>query len=186
MRHSRKERVMRRTALVAPVVGLVLIGLGLVSCIETPLAPREASYGMDAPTANLSLYAGVVQSVSGNAHLMGEGSDATVTFVIRKHADGSVDGWYNASRRGKAGADIKVRMECLHVVDNQAWAGGTIVEAVNPDNVGRPVSYRFIDNGEGVNAPPDEFGGIWEENDCATEPDLDTRPVTIGNLKVRG
>jgi len=141
---------------------------------------------MDAPVANRISSMDVIQSVSGNAHVMGEPVERTVTFDIRKHADGSVDGWYNAAARGPGGADIKVRVECLHVVGNQAWAGGTIVEAAGAGNVGRPVSMRFIDNGEGANALPDEYGGAWQDHDCATEPDLSTRQVMIGNIQVRG
>lgn len=177
---------MRRTLLTVLAVELALIGLGLTSCTETPLEPQEAAYVMDARGADRISDTNVIQSVSGNAHVMGEPVERTVTFDIRKHADGSVDGWYHSSVRGPGGADIKVRMECLHVVGNQAWARGTIVAAVNPGNIGRPVSMRFIDNGEGANAPPDEFGGTWANYDCATEPDLSTRQLKIGNLQVRG
>jgi len=177
---------MKRTMLTALAVALSLIGLGLTSCSETPTEPGEALHAMDPSAADWISYSNVIQSVSGNAHVMGEPVALTVTFDIRKSADGSVHGWYNASTRGPGGADIKVRVECLHVVGNQAWAGGTIVEAVNPDNIGRPVSMRFIDNGEGANASPDEFGGVWQEYDCATAPALSTRQITIGNLQVRG
>jgi hypothetical protein len=177
---------MRRTLLTVLAVELALVGLGLTSCAESPLGPKDAAYVADARGVDRISSTNVFQSVSGNAHVMGEPVERTVTFEIRKHADGSVEGWYNAAARGRGGADIKVRVDCLHVVGNKAWAGGTIVEAVNPANIGRPVSLRFIDNGEGVNAPPDEFGGIWEYHDCATEPDLPTRQLTIGNLQVRG
>lgn len=177
---------MKKTLLVALTVALALISLGLTSCNENPVEPQEVSYFMNTRAFDQISYRNVIQSVSGNAHVMGDPFGKTVTFDIRKNADGSVHGWYNASVRGPGGADIKVRLECLHVVGNQAWAGGTIVEAVNPNNIGRAVSMRFIDNGEGVNAPPDEFGGIWQDYDCATEPDLSTRQVIIGNLQVRG
>lgn len=176
---------MRRTLPTALVVALTLIGLVLTACNQTPLEPQEAAYAIDGPATSQISLTNVVQSVSGNAHVVDEARRLTVTFNIRKHADGSVDGWYNASVRGPGGADIKVRMDCLHVVGNQAWAGGTIMEAVNPDNIGRPVSMRFVDNGEGAKALPDEFGGIWEYYDCAAEPDLSTRQVIIGNLHVR-
>ena len=182
---------MKKTLLVAPAVVLALISLGLTSCTENTVEPQEVSYSMDTRSLDTRSfdqisYGKVIQSVSGNAHVMDEPVEKTVTFDIRKYADGSVYGWYNASVRGRGGADIKVRLDCLHVVGNQAWTGGTIVEAVNPNNIGRAVSMRFIDNGEGVNAPPDEFGGIWQDYECATEPDLSTRQVIIGNLRVRG
>jgi len=177
---------MRRTLLTVLAVGLALIGLGLTSCTDTPLEPREEAFPAGARGADRISDMDVIQSVSGNAHLIDDPVEKTVTFDIRKRADGSVEGWYNASARGPGGADIKVRVECLHVIGNQAWAKGTIVAAVNPDNIGRPSSMRFIDNGEGANAPPDEFGGVWEDYDCVTEPDLSTRQLTIGNLQIRG
>jgi hypothetical protein len=72
------------------------------------------------------------------------------------------------------------------VVGNRAWAAGTVVSAVSPDNIGRPYSFRFIDNGEGVGAPPDEIGvGRFLETDCMTEPTIGLRQLTIGNLQIR-
>lgn len=177
---------MRRTLLVVLAGGLVLVGLTMTSCVETPIGPGDTATGADVWGADRISDTDVIQSVSGNAHLIDAESERTVTFIVRKYADGSVDGWYNASVRGPGDADVRVRVECLHVVGNEAWAGGIIMKAVNPANVGRPVSMRFVDAGEGGNAPPDEFGGIWEYHDCATEPDLSTRPISIGNVQVRG
>jgi hypothetical protein len=177
---------MRKTLLASLAGGLALTGLVIASCTDTPIGPGETAYLAGLRGAEGFSGADVLQSVSGNAHLIDDTSSRTVTFQMRKLADGSVDGWYNASVRGPGGADVRVRVDCLHVVGNQAWAGGTIVAAVDPDNVGRSVSMRFIDNGEGASALPDEFGGIWEYHDCASEPDLLTRQLTIGNLQVRG
>jgi hypothetical protein len=177
---------MKRTLLGSFAVVLAFVGLVLTSCTQTPLEPQEAAFLAVERGGYQTSDAEVSQSVSGNAHLRNDPVGRTVTFEIRKHADGSVTGWYHASARGPGGADVRVCVECLHVIGNQAWAGGTIVSAVNPDNIGRPVSMRFIDNGEGASAPPDEFGGIWEYHDCATEPGLSTRQLTIGNLQIRG
>jgi hypothetical protein len=129
----------------------------------------------------------VIQSVSGNGHGLAGPAVRTVTFSIRKSADGTVDGWYHSEARGKGGAKVGVRIECLHVVGNQAWAKGTIVSALNPDNIGRPYSFRFIDNGEGSGAPPDEIGvARFADYDCMTEPDIPLRQLTTGNLQIRG
>jgi hypothetical protein len=177
---------MSRTLLTAVAVGIALTGLVFSSCNETPLDARVTANATNAPETDQIFYAKVIQSVTGSAHLITEPRDRTVTFTIRKYADGSVDGWYNASARGPGGADVQVRVHCLHVVGNEAWASGTIVDAVNPNNIGRPVAMRFIDNGEGADAQPDEIGVIWNDYDCETEPDLTTRMVTIGNFQVRG
>ena len=79
-----------------------------------------------------------------------------------------------------------MRVECLHVSGNQAWATGTIVAALDPRNIGLPYSFHFIDNGEGINAPPDEIGvERYGDYDCAQEPDIETRQIKIGNLQIR-
>jgi hypothetical protein len=164
--------------------GFILAGVcgGLFSCNQT-LAPETQAIAVSAAS---DISQRVVQSVCGSAHLIGEGTDRTVTLSILKHADGSVDGWYRALTRGPGGAQVTVRMECLHVQGNRAWAGGTIVEAANPANIGRPVSIRVVDNGEGEHALPDELGGIWEYHDCGSMPDLDTRGLLIGNISIKG
>jgi hypothetical protein len=177
---------MKRIMFTLLVFALVFIGLGLNSCGETPLATQEQTPFLDANGIDRVCDSGIIQSVSGSGHWIDEATARTVTFTIRKYADGSVRGWYQASTHGPGGAQIRVSVDCLHVVGNQAWAGGVIVSAGNPNNIGHPVSLRFIDNGEGVNMPPDEFGGVWTEYDCATEPELSTRQLTIGNLQVRG
>ena len=61
------------------------------------------------------------------------------------------------------------------------------MKAINPGNIGRPFSVRFIDNGEGADAAPDQIGtAVFQEYDCASEPDIQLRELTIGNLQVRG
>lgn len=150
---------MRRAWLVALAVGFVFTGVGVADV--------------------------VIQSVTGNAHLEDDEGVRTVTFNILKKADGTVDGWYHALRQGPGGAHIRVRLECLHVVGNQAWATGTVVAAVNPDNIGRPYSLRFIDNGEGAGAAPDQIGTArFVYYDCHTEPEITLREIPTGNLQV--
>ena len=178
---------MRRTSLTALAVGLAFMGLGLVACNEVPLELQTAELLDHASPVDRTSDGEVVQSVTGNGHMVDAMVDRTVTINILKFADGTVEGWYHALGRGPAGASIRVRIDCLHVVGNQAWAGGTVVAAVDPDNIGRPYSFRFIDNGEGANAPPDEIGAArFEYYDCETEPDIELRPLTAGNLQVRG
>lgn len=151
---------MRRALLVALAVGFVFTGVGAADV--------------------------VIQSVIGNGHLDDGEVERTVTFNILKKADGTVEGWYHALRQGPGGAHIRVRVQCLHVAGNEAWATGRVVAAVNPDNIGRPYSLRFIDNGEGAGAAPDQIGTArFQDYDCLTEPEIPLREITTGNLQVR-
>lgn len=177
---------MRRILLTLLAVKFVLVGMGLVSCIENPIEPQEAvPLAIDHRNAP-QFDKDVIQSVSGSGHLTEGAIYRTVTFNILKRVDGTVEGWYRSLRRGRGGARIRVRVECLHVTGNQAWASGSIVAALDPGNIGRPYSFRFIDNGEGANAPPDEIGvERFEDYDCELEPDIATRQIKIGNLQIR-
>lgn len=177
---------MSKTSLILAVV-LALIGMGLTSCTEAPPEPQRAALLADGVPDNWMLGTNVIQSVSGNGHLVDAQVDRTVTFNIHTHADGTVEGWYHSVARGPGGAHTRVSVECLHVVGNQAWATGTIVAAANPDNVGRPYSVRFVDNGERAGAEADEIGvERFADYDCTTEPDIQLRRLTMGNLQVRG
>jgi hypothetical protein len=178
---------MRKALLTVLAVGLTGLGVSVTACTESPLEPRTSQGLGAAGLASLESECAAIQSVTGNAHLIDGGVERTVMFNAFKCADGTVYGWYHALARGPGGADLRVRVECLHVVGNQAWATGTVVAAVDPANVGRPYSFRVIDHGEGASAAPDEFGAArFELYDCATEPEITTRPLKIGNLQVQG
>lgn len=176
---------MRKTLLTVLAAGLALMGLGPTACTdnEAPLKPQTTADLADASPFGMDM----IQSVSGNGHLVDAQVERTVTFNIRKRADGTVEGWYHSVARGPGGAHIRVSVECLHVVGDQAWATGTIVAAENPDNIGRPYSVRFVDNGEGAGAEPDEIGvERFADYDCTTEPDIALRQLTMGNIQIRG
>lgn len=169
---------------IALAVGLVVVALGATGCLEGPAESTDA----DRVAAPATTFDGrVVQSVTGSAHLFGGAIERTLTFDIRKYADGTVDGWYHMLARGPGGAHVRVRIDCLHVVGNQAWATGTVVAAEGEGNIGRPYALRVIDHGEGGNDVPDEVGVVrFVEYDCTAEPELSLRPVVIGNIQVRG
>jgi hypothetical protein len=178
---------MKRTLLKTFAAGIAFVGLGVTACTEAPLEPEAIAALDGAGQAYLKSNMHVVQSVSGNGHLVDGTVHRTVTFNIRKRANGTVTGWYHTLARGPGGAHVRVSMECLHVAGNQAWATGTIVAAVNPDNIGQPYSVRFVDGGEGSGAPPDEIGvEAFADYDCTSEPDISMRQLTIGNLQIRG
>jgi hypothetical protein len=177
--------IMRRISLTA--LAVALIGVGVTACTEAPLEPQTSAFVADARPLNQDAVLDVIQSVTGSAHRVDGEVHRTVTINIFKYSDGTVEGWYHSRARRPGGAHVRVRVECLHVVGNQAWANGTIVAAVNPDNIGRPYTVRFIDNGEGEGAAPDEFGvARFGDFDCTTEPDLPLRQLEIGNVQIIG
>ncbi len=174
---------MNRARLVRLMLPVSIVASSIMACGDAPTRPLG-----NAMTSERRMTDGdVVESVCGNAHLAGGEIERTATFEIRKYADGRVAGWYHALRRGPGGANIRVRVECLHVVGDQAWATGTVFDAVNPDHIGRPYSFRFHDRGEGEGSMPDEVGvARFQDYDCTTEPDIPLRELTTGNLQVRG
>lgn len=177
---------MKRKSLTASAVGLALVFLGVIGCTEVPLETQPAASPTDASSTYRMLDVEVIQSVTGSGHLVDRPVERTVTFNIFKRADGTVEGWYHSVARGPGGAHIRVSMECLHVAGNEAWATGTVVAAVDPNNIGRPYSVHFLDNGEGADAAPDEIGTErFVGYDCTSEPDIPTRPLMIGNLRIR-
>jgi hypothetical protein len=165
------------------LTALVAVCLAVTACNDDPVTPATGADVAVVPQMNSDLI--VVESVTGNAHYLSETVDRTANFTMRKYDDGSVEGWYHVLRRGPGGADLRVRIECLHVVGNEAWASGTVVDAVGEQNIGKPYSFYFLDNGEGVGAMPDEFAALrFLYFDCETEPEVSPRQLTIGNLQV--
>lgn len=156
--------------------------LALAACQDDPVAPGLAGA---TPTFSMS-DARVVQSVTGNGHVVGS---RTYSVDVRKLADGSVTGWYHVQHRGKGGTRLWVAPDCMRVVGNKAWIGGVVVAAAAPGNVGQPYAFRVVDTGEGAQAEPDSIqtGGIGVFLDCTSEWHLGPgRALTIGNLQVRG
>lgn len=184
---------MRANSTLALCAALVCIVFFAGGCSDTPLESTTATSasgdaeGLATPmyTADMLDDAEVIAAVVGNNHTNEGDFRRTATFEMYEFADGTVSGWYHALRRGPGGANIRVDIECLHVVGNEAWAKGSVVSAANPDNVGRPYSFHFIDNGQGANCDPDEIGvGRFVDSNCESEPELEMRQLTIGNLKV--
>lgn len=76
----------------------------------------------------------------------------------------------NGGTHGSASAEfigmlITMETECIMAMDNEAVYGGTITELENappflPIAVGSHVYFKVIDNGEGSNAPADQFGAL--------------------------
>ena len=112
---------MKKIMLATMAVGLAFIGLAMTSCSEEPLEPQSVDFRADALNLDNKYDMEVIQSVSGNGHNNeSEVRRVTRTINIVKYEDGTVEGWYHARGRGTSGAHIKARIDCLHVVGNQA------------------------------------------------------------------
>ncbi|HSG67918.1 MAG TPA: hypothetical protein VK994_04370 [Bacteroidales bacterium] len=61
---------------------------------------------------------------------------------------------------------VNLETECVMVIENEAVYGGTVVSSENAPpflpffNPGWHMYFKVIDNGQGNNAPPDQFGSL--------------------------
>jgi hypothetical protein len=85
------------------------------------------------------------------------GCDGNYSFVAFKYADGSASGQYT-DRFSRGGGIIGV-VNCVRVVDNQAWVSGWITSGGIGDNDfrGLPFTTLVVDNGTSANQPPDQI-----------------------------
>lgn len=177
-----------RTILCAAIAAaLAFVGFSISGCSDDPFEPQAAGSRTTLEPADRYCDMEVIESVSGNGHTKnGVVREITRNINIVKYEDGTVVGWYHGRVREGGEAHVRVRIDCLHVVGNQAWASGIVVAAANPDNIGLSYAVRVIDNGEGSKAVPDEVGSArFMDYDCMTEPDIPLRPLTTGNVVVR-
>jgi hypothetical protein len=159
----------------------------------------------------------VVESASGGYHFtadprfFGFPVDNRLTFIARRHADGSVSGQYNYEQ-GAFGERFIFRgsVTCFVIYDtpvlqdwpdipamtgNRAKWGGLIEFSNDPTlPAGGFIWFQSIDNGEGAGAPPDlsTISGFGDEAaneafcNAATVPNPNFGPHAVsGNIKVR-
>ena len=130
----------------------------------------------------------------GSAHTLSGGEMRIATFDAITHADGSVSG--NAEINVLAlNVAWHTRIECLTVVGNRAFLGGTVTTSSDTTRVrvGTKSYFWVEDNGEGDGAPPDRVSvaGINETPEgladfCGLVLNLlPGRDVLHGNVQVR-
>lgn len=112
---------------------------------------------------------------NGNNHAVGmvnmENDMATFNAIQN---NGGVHGNTHYSGEGFL-IDVKFDSECLYILENKAYWGGTITvwEVADPNvvpfDVGWQIFWSAIDNGEGNDAAPDEIGDTF----IIAPPDLD-------------
>jgi hypothetical protein len=112
----------------------------------------------------------------------------THAFTAQVDADGNVKGQAEFQLRF-IDTTIHVEVDCLAVVGNEAWIGGTIARSSNPAQVGPGlhILFRVQDNGEGDAHPPDMTSQlVWGAvPSCDTTPPLGLNEWSNGNVQVR-
>jgi hypothetical protein len=116
-------------------------------------------------------------------------TDANFSLVAVQKAEGSVQGaWSDQVGQGQGGVHVDVN--CLVVVGNQAWIGGTIRSGSTGvggvDLSGLPALTRVADNGASANDPPDaiSFTFIGRPALCTAQPNLPLLAMTGGQVTV--
>ena len=112
----------------------------------------------------------------------------THAFTARIDADGNVSGQAEFQLR-YIDATVHAEVNCLEVVGNEAWIGGTITRSSNPTVVGQglDIVFRVQDNGEGDASPADMTSQlVWGAvPSCITRPPLGLIEWTHGNVQVK-
>jgi hypothetical protein len=128
-----------------------------------------------------------VHSASGGGTVDWPGGRVTYGFNAQVDASGAVKGQAEFHHRD-AGITDHVDINCLTVVGNDAWLGGTITSSDNPAVVGLEIVWRVQDNGEGNAAAPDQTSTVVfgvSPGTCNTTPPLGLIPWTNGNVQVK-
>lgn len=129
---------------------IVLAIAAVAACSKLPTAPSAS------PVAGGELSAqGVTTSVVGSAHRLSGGQQRAVAFNAMVLPDGTVSGEAQINVRA-LDAWWHTQIECVTIVGNRAFLGGSITAASDARVTVGTKSYFWVeDHGEGANAPPD-------------------------------
>ena len=129
-----------------------------------------------------------VHRASGGGTVEYGGALNTHAFTAQIDANGNVKGQAEFQLR-YIDTTIHAEVNCLAVVGNDAWIGGTITRSSNPAVVGLGlhILFRVQDNGEGDAHPPDMTSQlVWGAvPPCDTTPLLSLIEWTNGNVHVK-
>jgi len=123
---------------------IMAAALAVAGCSDAPdiSSPLAAHLG-----------AGVVASATGSAHTQTGGELRVTVFSANQLADGSVSGEFTINILA-IDARWRTRVECLTVVGNRAFIGGTIVDTSHPViRVGTKSYFWVDDSGPGSDQP---------------------------------
>ena len=129
-----------------------------------------------------------VHWASGGGTVEYAGALNTHAFTAQVDADGNAKGEAEFQLR-YIDTTVHVEVNCLAVVGNEAWIGGTITRSSNPSQVGLGlhILFRVQDNGEGDPSHPDMTSPlVWGAvPSCNTTPPLGLIAWTHGNVQVK-
>jgi hypothetical protein len=171
---------MNGTSLAVLVLGLVAVGCG-----EWATTGPTGDSGSRGPQLAAG---GIVHRVSVGSHdFVPPGVDANWSLQAIQYSDGRIMGEWS-DQFGHSNGGLHVKIDCLHVVGNQAWLGGV---ATDKNFEGMRVITRIADNGTSTHEPPDQisfsvldpaFFGLPE--DCNAAVALPLFPLSGGEVKV--
>jgi hypothetical protein len=164
------------------VPAVLVLSIAIAACSDPASAPAAASGG-----ATLSSARGpAVHRVSaGGADQIAPGVDANWSLIAFQYADGTASGqWSDQFGHGNGGFHAVV--ECLNVVNNEAWVSGT---ARGGDFDGRRWMAHMRDNGTSAKDPEDEISFSWltlpnSNVDCRAPFPMPLTPRSGGQVKI--
>jgi hypothetical protein len=129
-----------------------------------------------------------VHWASGGGTVEYAGALNTHAFIAQIDAGGNVKGQAEFQLR-YIDTTVHAEVNCLTVVGNNAWIGGTITRTSNPAQVGLglQILFQVQDNGEGDAHPPDMTSPlVWGAvPSCSATPPLGLIEWTNGNVQVK-
>jgi hypothetical protein len=132
--------------------------------------------------------AGPVHRASGGGIVEYGGALNTHAFTAQVDADGNARGQAEFQLR-YIDTTVHAEIDCLAVVGNEAWIGGTVTRSSNPAQVGLGlrILFQVQDNGEGFAVAPDMTSQlVWGAvPSCNTTPPLGVIEWFKGNVQVR-
>ena len=149
----------------------VVCAATLIACDASPgrdpTAPSSTRPEADATTATPG------PAATGDAHILIFNGTTPERFEFSAVVTGAglVAGEFQLFTEQAGGISIQGPVTCLGISGNLARIGGVITESSLPAFVGRPVLWEVVDNGEGVNAPPDQtsdFAAVQSPDVVAT------------------
>ena len=123
------------------------------------------------------------------------GCDGNFSLTANVYADGSVRGQY--TDRFARGDGFHAVIDCVSVVDNEAWVSGVITQGTFTDPntgevfdlTGLPVSTKVRDNGTTANDPADQisfsFIGDGFALPCTDHPPYDLLDAPDGQVVIK-
>jgi hypothetical protein len=134
------------------IVTLTMVCVGIISIVAVSAFNRKTAAYCPSQPGNL-LPGGNVASANGSGH----NGNFTLSFGAFDHGSGNVTGQATFIDEG-ANTKMTVDVECLFSGQKTAMFGGTIQRSTNPNfTSGSEAMFQVEDNGEGTNAPPDQF-----------------------------